>query len=43
VEWLLLMALLICPIAMGAMMFVMMRGMRSRGATHEPAQDEGRR
>jgi hypothetical protein len=39
-EALLLMALLLCPVAMGAMMFVMMRGMRSHGAAHEPADQE---
>jgi hypothetical protein len=39
-EALLLLALLICPVAMGAMMFLMMRGMRSHGATHEGAQEE---
>jgi hypothetical protein len=39
-EGLLLMALLLCPIAMGAMMFLMIRGRRSHGATHERAQEE---
>jgi hypothetical protein len=34
------MAVLICPIAMGAMMFLMMRGMRSHGASHERAHEE---
>lgn len=40
-EGLLLIALLVCPIAMGTMMFLMMRGTRSHGSTHERAQDEG--
>lgn len=39
-EGLVLMALLLCPIAMGAMMFLMMRGMRGHGAAHERAQEE---
>jgi hypothetical protein len=39
-EGLLLMALLVCPIAMGAMMFLMMRGMRTHGATPKRAQEE---
>jgi preprotein translocase subunit YajC len=39
-EAILLLALLICPVAMGAMMFVMMRGMRRQGAAHERAQEE---
>jgi hypothetical protein len=38
-EALFVLALLICPIAMGAMMFTM-RGMRSHGASHERAQQE---
>jgi hypothetical protein len=39
-ELILLFALLVCPVAMGAMMFLMMRGMRSHGAPHERAQEE---
>lgn len=39
-EGVLLMALLLCPIAMGSMMFLMMRGMRSDGATHVRGQEE---
>jgi hypothetical protein len=39
-EGLLLLAVLLCPIVMGAMMFLMMRGMRSHGAPHERADYE---
>jgi hypothetical protein len=39
-ELILLFAVLVCPIAMGAMMFLMMRGMRSHGASHERTEEE---
>jgi len=34
--WLVLLALLICPLVMGGMMLVMMRGMRSGGRDQGP-------
>jgi hypothetical protein len=34
--WLVLLALLICPLVMGGMMFVMMRGMRGGGRGQGP-------
>jgi hypothetical protein len=39
-ELILLFAVLVCPIAMGAMMFLMMRGMRRHGASREGVQEE---
>ena len=38
-EGVLLIALLVCPIAMGAMMFLMMRGMRRHAAAHERGEE----
>jgi hypothetical protein len=42
VEGLWLLAILACPLLMGAMMFFMMRGMRGHGGAQQPPRDEDR-
>lgn len=41
-EALLILALLVCPLTMGVLMFLMMRGMRASGASQATADDSQR-